>query len=592
VRDSQPRHPAGRGRRRPDGPRRPRSSIDTSFPEEVARLEDALDALALGPPIVVDPAEAQSPRPSRRGGPTLRLAGRSVPIVLVVVATLAVAAGIGGATLAVRDGLPLLRTMSRTVVARIEPAAPEDTAATPPLAAETADPPAGPAETVAAGAPAGLSGTPDHTPDQGSARPLEPVRIIPEPGAASRRDRSPPLPDLADVGKVPEPAIPEGSTRPRTSITGIATEPAERPPTSPPDPADLRRAVDWLVDPAPRVRLQLAAVDTRAAAEAAWADLTADPDSPLAAFAPTIEAVEEPQHTWYRLVVDGLPDTAGKAICDRLLAAFAGCIVQDDDGSALQPVYRFAAAARIAAEAASGSAGAATDEPSAAEPAARERDPRYAALLRVEIFRSLRDIGYQPGTGIGRDTPAFRRAIRDFRADTALTLTSPAPRALADELAALAAAGVDRATLRDIARRRTQAIQAELRRLDFYRRALHGALDRATRDSIGAYRMTWRLPEDVTPLALLGHLTVAAVQRRLSEEALYDGPVTGTADAATRAAVDAYRRDRGLPPGGSIDRGLLELLRSAETAPEAEAAGSGDRSRYVGDLPTGRPVLR
>ncbi|MEQ8968453.1 MAG: SPOR domain-containing protein [Azospirillaceae bacterium] len=605
MRDSQPRRPIGRGRRRSDGPRRPRSGIETSFPEEVARLEDALDALAEGPLIVIDPAEARSPRPERRKGPAVRVAGRSMPLVAAMAALAVLAAGAAGSTLAVREGLPWLRSVTRTVTARVEPAdsAPADTDATRPPSEANPTPPDGTtsARTGASRAPA-------------EQMRREPVRVIPEPGTTRTLEDAPPLPDLADVGAVPFEADPSPDPPAAADVAdgeqtagdaGATPEGA----TEPPSADDLHRLAAWLADPTPRARLQLAAVDTVGEAEAAWAELTAEPDSPLAPFTPTIEAVEDPNRTWHRLVVTGLPDTAAKAVCDRLLAAFVGCILREDPESPLQAAFRFTHAPPDQAPAVGGGTPADAAEsgptisavtlsgPSRATFAdSPGRDPRFAALLRVEIFRALRTIGYQPGTGIGEDTPAFRRAIRDYRKDTALDDAPPEALALAEELAALRAAEIDRDGLRDIARRRTEAIQTELRHVDLYARGIHGALDRATREAIDAYRDRWALPADISPLALLGHLTAAAIQRHLVVLGLYEGPVTGTGDGPTRAAVRTYRRDRGLAPADTVDRGLLHLIRDTAArngeGGDAETAQPPGRGRVVGDVPLPAPVLR
>ena len=71
----------------------------------------------------------------------------------------------------------------------------------------------------------------------------------------------------------------------------------------------------------------------------------------------------------------------------------------------------------------------------------------------------------------------------------------------------------------------------------------------------------------VEPLSVRGWVekgasgdVVAALQRRLAAEDLYDGPVTGVLDEATHEAVVAYQRARGLAAGGVVGAETVESL--------------------------------
>ncbi|PYL63759.1 MAG: hypothetical protein DMF25_09470 [Verrucomicrobia bacterium] len=59
---------------------------------------------------------------------------------------------------------------------------------------------------------------------------------------------------------------------------------------------------------------------------------------------------------------------------------------------------------------------------------------------------------------------------------------------------------------------------------------------------------------------LLPDETIANVQVALQQEGYYTGPVTGSLDVQTRAALANYQRDQGLPVTGAIDQPTVQSL--------------------------------
>jgi hypothetical protein len=53
---------------------------------------------------------------------------------------------------------------------------------------------------------------------------------------------------------------------------------------------------------------------------------------------------------------------------------------------------------------------------------------------------------------------------------------------------------------------------------------------------------------------------IADVQSALQQEGYYSGPITGSLDAQTRAALAAYQRDNGLAITGNVDEATVESL--------------------------------
>jgi Putative peptidoglycan binding domain len=59
---------------------------------------------------------------------------------------------------------------------------------------------------------------------------------------------------------------------------------------------------------------------------------------------------------------------------------------------------------------------------------------------------------------------------------------------------------------------------------------------------------------------LLPDQVVANVQSALHEEGYYAGPVNGSLNSGTQAAITNYQRDHGLPVTGAVDEPTVESL--------------------------------
>lgn len=85
-----------------------------------------------------------------------------------------------------------------------------------------------------------------------------------------------------------------------------------------------------------------------------------------------------------------------------------------------------------------------------------------------------------------------------------------------------------------------------------------------------------------TALADLGH--VQSVQAALRLQGYYVGPISGTVDPATQAAIDAWRADHGLPPGG-IDAALDASLFPGSSGMAGDANPDNDMACAIYILP-------
>lgn len=85
-----------------------------------------------------------------------------------------------------------------------------------------------------------------------------------------------------------------------------------------------------------------------------------------------------------------------------------------------------------------------------------------------------------------------------------------------------------------------------------------------------------------TALADLGH--IQSVQAALRLQGYYAGPINGTVDPATQAAIDAWRADHGLPPG-SIDAALDASLFPGSAGMAGDADPDNDMACAIYILP-------
>lgn len=74
---------------------------------------------------------------------------------------------------------------------------------------------------------------------------------------------------------------------------------------------------------------------------------------------------------------------------------------------------------------------------------------------------------------------------------------------------------------------------------------------------------------------------IADAQRRLAALGYDPGPADGVAGARTRAAIEAFERDNGLPVTGRLSRGVSDALAQAEPAPRRERAAPQDATERV-----------
>jgi hypothetical protein len=70
--------------------------------------------------------------------------------------------------------------------------------------------------------------------------------------------------------------------------------------------------------------------------------------------------------------------------------------------------------------------------------------------------------------------------------------------------------------------------------------------------------------DDDGPIYAYGNLlpdqVIARVQTQLQQDGYYFGPVTGSIDPATRAAIGNYQRDHGLVVTATVDEPTVEAL--------------------------------
>ena len=126
-------------------------------------------------------------------------------------------------------------------------------------------------------------------------------------------------------------------------------------------------------------------------------------------------------------------------------------------------------------------------------------------------------------------------------------------------------------------------IQEELEAHGYYVGQVDGVIGKRTKGAIRQYQRDAGLPVDaVATKELLDHLKfaapkvyargrtaqssnlVASIQTELQRRGYYQGPLDGLVGPMTRAAVEAFELDAGLPPTGRVGSGVLNELKQAD----------------------------
>ncbi|WP_290999708.1 peptidoglycan-binding protein [Hyphomicrobium sp.] len=100
----------------------------------------------------------------------------------------------------------------------------------------------------------------------------------------------------------------------------------------------------------------------------------------------------------------------------------------------------------------------------------------------------------------------------------------------------------------------------------------------------------WNCAFIVWPGALEGPARIRAIEAALLLLGFNPGPVDGVADAATQAAIDAYRAAHGLPPGG-IDDALFNSLFPASSGLPGDGTADNDRDCAPIRIPLGPAIV-
>ncbi len=291
-------------------------------------------------------------RPVRPGGmdPTTRrlaiIAGAIAAVLLVVVGGWRLSGHHAG-------GVPLIAPMPGPL--KVKPANPgglQVLGADPPPASagagsETLAPAPEQADPQAlAAALAHANGTAPSAPAAGSAAPAPASMSMSAGGATAARDASPASPAASPRGAgaaaSPAPgavdAAPDGpagsradapATAPSAASASAATAPAATPSAATSaSETGAPAAGQAVVPPVGRVAVQLAALDTEAAARAEWHRLATRTPALFAGRTPAIMSVDHGGHTLWRLRTGGFPTVAAAtAFCDGVRARGGACTV-------------------------------------------------------------------------------------------------------------------------------------------------------------------------------------------------------------------------------------------------------------------------
>jgi peptidoglycan hydrolase-like protein with peptidoglycan-binding domain len=197
-----------------------------------------------------------------------------------------------------------------------------------------------------------------------------------------------------------------------------------------------------------------------------------------------------------------------------------------------------------------------------------------AASRLLQIEGELQRRGYYVGQFDGEADDQLRRAISAYEEDAGLTVTGEANAALLDSLRS--------STVRN--REFTNSllvweVENQLDQLGYAVGNIDGDLDDQTRRAIQTYKTRAGLARDgQLTFALLDHLEqsnlrndtqtasklIWNIETELKRRGYKTGPIDGTMDQQTAAAIGAYEDDAGLPVTGQADANLLENLETSD----------------------------
>jgi peptidoglycan hydrolase-like protein with peptidoglycan-binding domain len=198
-------------------------------------------------------------------------------------------------------------------------------------------------------------------------------------------------------------------------------------------------------------------------------------------------------------------------------------------------------------------------------------DIRTQQLLQIE--GELQRHGYYVGEFDGANDDQLRTAIRAYQTDAGLPVTGEANTALLENLksSAVRNKGTSNSLL-------IWEVENQLDRLGYAVGKIDGTLDDQSKLALRTYKRKAGIPiNDIVTFGTLDHLEghnirndtqtasklIWAVEGELSRRGYQTGPVDGTMDQQTTAAIRDYEDDAGLTVTGKVNEDLLNSLESS-----------------------------